>query len=81
MKGEYQVAVSKVKLDESQVLRLINTINITKPIRSAYLCKVNGTNVKKIAINYTNGEKESFYPMEDDMEFVINGITLTRKAN
>ena len=67
---------TKTKLNEEQILRLINTIDVKNDIRSAYVCQVNGAS--KIAINYINGEKESFYPMDDDLNFIVNGIVLTR---
>lgn len=75
------MSVKKTKLNEDQTLRLINVLDINQPIRNAYLCEVNGTSVKKFAINYTNGEKESFYPMDDDINFIINGVVLTRNPN
>jgi len=70
--------IKKQKLDHHQLLRLINTIDTNQEIRNAYLCEVNGTCVKKIAINYENGDKESFYPMDDDLDYIMNGIVLTR---
>lgn len=78
VKGEHQVSVSKTKLNENQIARLYNALDLKNQVRSAYLCVVKGTNVKKIAINYVNGEKESFFPMDDDLDLIINGITLTR---
>lgn len=70
--------IKKQKLDHHQLLRLINTMDSTKEIRNAYLCEITGTCAKKIAINYENGDKESFYPMDDDLEYIMNGIVLTR---
>ena len=78
VKGEIQVSVNKTKLNENQIERLYNTLDLKSQVRSAYLCVVKGTNIKKIAINYINGEKESFFPMDDDLDIIINGITLTR---
>lgn len=72
------MAVSKTKLNEFQIERLYNTLDLKSQVRSAFLCEVKGTNIKKIAINYINGEKESFFPMDDDLDLIINGITLTR---
>lgn len=70
--------VKKQKLDHHQLLRLVNVIDSTNEIRNAYLCEVKDTCIKKIAINYENGDKESFYPMDDDLDFILNGIVLTR---
>lgn len=70
--------INKTKLDHHQLLRLINYIDSNKEVRNAYLCVVKDTCVKKIAINYEDGDKESFYPMEDDLDYILNGIALTR---
>ena len=70
--------VKKTKLTNDQLTRLYNVLDIEYPIRNAYLCEVKGTCVKKIAINYTNGKKQSFFPMDDDLDVIINGIVLTR---
>lgn len=70
--------INKTKLTQNQITRLINVIDSDKPIRNAYLCSVKGTCIKKIAVNYENGDKESFYPMDDDLDIIINGIVLTR---
>ena len=75
------IVVNKTKLTNDQITRLINTLDINKPIKSAYLCQVKDTYVKKIAINYTNGEKENFYPMDDELDIIVNGIVLTRDTN
>ena len=74
------MSVNKTKLNEDQITRLINVLDINHPIRNAYLCEVNGTHIKKIAINYTNGEKESFFPMDDELDIIVNGIVLTRNV-
>jgi hypothetical protein len=70
--------VKKTKLNQDQITRLINVLDINKPIRSAYVCEVKGTAIKKVAINYENGDKESFYPDNEELEIIVNGITLTR---
>lgn len=70
--------INKTKLTQVQILRLINVLDIDKEIRNAYLCEVKDTCVKKIAINYANGDKESYYPDNDDINLIMNGITLTR---
>lgn len=70
--------IKKTKLNSNQLTRLINVLEINKAIKSAYLCQVKNTCVTKIAINYEDGDKESYYPMDDDLDFIVNGIELTR---
>lgn len=73
--------ITKTRLNKDQITRLINTLDINQPIRNAYLCQVTGTQIKKIAINYTNGKKEVFYPMDDELDIILNGIVLTRNKD
>ena len=70
--------VKKTKLNGNQLTRLINVLDIKKAIKSAYICQVKDTCITKIAINYNDGDKESYYPMDDDLDFIVNGIELTR---
>ena len=71
----------KTKLSAKQKARLINHYDIDKVIFYAYLCKLEETQMERIEVIYMGGASEYFYPNGEDMDFIINGIQLTRKEN
>lgn len=65
----------RTPLNKEQQLRLVNLFKINEPMESCDLVTVGC--IKKFEIKYANHE-ESIYARDDDMDFVVNGITLER---
>ena len=69
--------IKHTPLNENQIRRLEMVYNIDEDIPSAILCEIEGTLVKCIETN-----DSSFYPTDEDLDFILNGIKLERnKAN
>ena len=72
--------IKKTPLTQNQLLRVWTNPN--GKVKSATLCEIEGTAIKKIEIEYYNMGKEDFYPEdEDQLDYIMNGITLTRGGN
>lgn len=74
------VNIIKTPLNENQKKHLDMVLNSTELVKNATLCVVEGTMVKMIEIEMLNGNQESFYPNEETLDFILNGIKLERNA-
>ena len=72
------MSVKKTPLTKEQICRIYNYCNDNGKVKSATLHEVIGTKVRKIDIEYYNMGKESFYPNDDTLDFILNGIQLER---
>ena len=73
--------IIKTPLNNEQILRLINVLEFTYgEVKTATLCEIKDTVVSMIDIEYIDGQKESFYPNSEKLEFILNGIKLERNA-
>lgn len=68
--------IKRTPLNENQLRRLEMVYNIDEDIGSATLCEIEGTLVKCIET-----KDNSFYPNNDDLDFIINGIKLERNKS
>ena len=58
-------------------MRLVNLLDIEEDVVEANYVRVVDTVVCKIEVKY-NGHEESIYLKSDDMDLVLNGISLGR---
>ena len=72
------MSVIKTPLNENQIARLSSIAQIDNKIASANHCVVENTVLEKIEIEYANGDTTSIYLPEEDMQVVLNGITVER---
>lgn len=72
------MSVKKTPLTGSQINRVYNYCNDNGKFKSATLCEVEGTTVRKIDIEYYNMGKESFYPDDGTLDYILNGVHVER---
>ena len=75
------MSVTKYELKDSQITRLYNHTKDGGKIKSATLCVIDQTNIKRIEIEFYNMGKETIYPSEDTLDYIVNGVHVERENN
>ena len=74
--------IKKTPLVGNQLLRIYNHCHDEGKFKSATLCEVEGMKLARIEIEYYNMPKQIFYPNdEEQLDYILNGVTLTRGGN
>ena len=72
------MGVSKYELRGNQITRLYNHSKDGGKIKNATLCVVDETSIKRIEIEFYNMGKQTIYPNEDTLDYIINGVHVER---
>ena len=72
------MSVKKTPLNKNQLLRLYNHCNDNGKVKCATLCEIEETKIFRIEIEYYNMGKENFYPSEDTLDYILNGVHVER---
>lgn len=68
----------KTKLNHSQVLRLINLVDLDHGVIEVYFIEV-ATSINKIQVHYSDHDQDLFLP-DDEIDIIMNGIQVERNA-
>lgn len=72
--------IKKTPLNTEQINHLEALLDTNANVKVANLCEIEGLVIKYIDIEMANGNKETFYPDDETLDFILNGIKLTRNA-
>ena len=72
------MGVNKYELRGNQITRLYNHSKDGGKIKNATLCVINETSIKRIEIEFYNMGKQTIYPNEDTLDYIINGVHVER---
>lgn len=72
------MGVSKYELHGNQITRLYNHSKEGGKIKNAILCVIDETSMKRIEIEFYNMGKQTIYPNEDTLDYIINGVHVER---
>lgn len=75
------MSVKKTELVGSQITRLYNHSKDGGKIKCAYLCVIKDTNIKRIEIEFYNMGKQSIYPSEETLDYILNGVHVERRKS
>lgn len=75
------MSVKKTELVGNQILRLYNHSKDGGKIKYATLCEVEETKLKRIEIEFYNMGKQSIYPSEDTLDYILNGVHVERRKS
>ena len=75
------MGVSKYELRGNQITRLYNHSKDGGKIKNATLCVIDETSIKRIEIEFYNMGKQTIYPNEDTLDYIINGVHVEREKH
>ena len=70
----------RTPLTKKQIIRLESFAELEGQPLSVVLVEIKGTSLKKIEVIYEDEHKQEIYLSEEDLDIVMNGITLTRDS-
>lgn len=75
------MSVKKTELVGNQITRLYNHSRDGGKIKCAHLCVIKDTNLKRIEIEFYNMGKQSIYPSEETLDYILNGVHVERRKS